>query len=57
MAKPEKSEKVHSVRVNKQIEQWVEEKIQTHQLGSWTHAIEWGLTLLQQKLEKKDNDQ
>ena len=51
--KKEKAEKVHSVRVRKDLEDWVNSKIESQQLGSWTHAIEWGLTLLKEKLEKK----
>jgi hypothetical protein len=50
--KKEKSDKVHSVRISKDVEQWVESKIETHELGSWTHAIEWGLNLLKEKFEK-----
>ena len=48
-----KSEKVHSVRVSKELEDWVESKIKSHELGSWTHAIEWGLSLLKEKLDRK----
>ena len=51
MPKPEKSEKVHSVRVNKELEEWIESKIESHELGSWTHAIEWGLSLLKKKIK------
>ena len=53
MGKKEKSEKVHSVRVSKELEAWVESKIKSHELGSWTHAIEWGLSLLKEKLDRK----
>ena len=49
--KKEKSDKVHSVRISKDVEQWVESKIDSHELGSWTHAIEWGLNLLKEKFE------
>jgi hypothetical protein len=49
----EKSEKIHSVRVRKDLEDWVESKIESQEIGSWTHAIEWGLVLLKEKLEKK----
>ena len=48
-----KSEKIHSVRVKKDLEEWVNSKIESQQLGSWTHAIEWGLALLKEKLESK----
>jgi hypothetical protein len=51
--KKEKSKKVHSVRIRKDIENWVESKIESQKLGSWTHAIEWGLTLLKDKFESK----
>jgi len=51
--KREKSDKIHSVRISKDLENWVESKISSHELGSWTHAIEWGLTLLREKLENK----
>jgi Arc/MetJ-type ribon-helix-helix transcriptional regulator len=48
-----KADRVHSVRVSKELEEWVEKKIQSHEFGSWTHAIEWGLSLLKEKLENK----
>lgn len=51
--KKDKSEKIHSVRIRKDLESWVESKITSQELGSWTHAIEWGLTLLKDKLESK----
>lgn len=43
----------HSVRIDKELENWVESKISQKQFGSWSHAIEWGLTLLKEKLESK----
>ena len=43
----------HSVRIDKELDKWVESKISTRQLGSWSHAIEWGLTLLKEKMEIK----
>ncbi|MBU0498165.1 MAG: hypothetical protein KKG04_09490 [Candidatus Thermoplasmatota archaeon] len=43
----------HSVRIDKELDKWVESKIASHQLGSWSHAIEWGLTLLKEKMEPK----
>lgn len=49
----EKSEKIHSVRVRKDLEDWVDSKIESQELGSWTHAIEWGLNLLREKLENR----
>jgi hypothetical protein len=49
----DKSEKAHSVRIRKDLENWVNSKIQSQEIGSWTHAIEWGLTLLREKLENK----
>lgn len=54
-SKKDKSQKIHSVRVRKDLEEWVELKISSQELGSWTHAIEWGLTLLKEKLESKKN--
>jgi hypothetical protein len=51
--KKDKSQKIHSVRVRKELEDWVEIKIASQEIGSWTHAIEWGLTLLKEKLESK----
>jgi hypothetical protein len=51
--KKEKSQKIHTVRVRKDLEDWVEAKIASQELGSWTHAIEWGLTLLKEKLGSK----
>jgi hypothetical protein len=49
----DKSEKAHCVRVRKDLEGWVNSKIQSQEIGSWTHAVEWGLTLLKEKLESK----
>jgi len=43
----------HSVRIDKELDKWVELKITSKQFGSWSHAIEWGLTLLREKLENK----
>jgi len=43
----------HSIRVEKELEEWVESKIASKQFGSWSHAIEWGLTLLREKIESK----
>lgn len=43
----------HSVRIDKELDKWVESKIASKQFGSWSHAIEWGLTLLREKLENK----
>jgi len=43
----------HSVRIDKELDAWVESKITSRQLGSWSHAIEWGLTLLREKLESE----
>ena len=43
----------HSVRIDKELDKWVESKIASRQLGSWSHAIEWGLTLLKEKMENK----
>lgn len=43
----------HSVRIDKELDAWVESKIASHQLGSWSHAIEWGLILLKEKIEMK----
>lgn len=43
----------HSVRIDRELDAWVESKISNHQLGSWSHAIEWGLILLREKLESK----
>jgi hypothetical protein len=51
--KKDKSQKIHSVRVRKELEDWVEQKITSQEIGSWTHAIEWGLTLLKEKLSSK----
>jgi hypothetical protein len=52
---PPKKDKggTHSFRVSKDMEKWVESKIKSHELGSWTHAIEWGLDLLKEKLDSK----
>ena len=41
----------HSVRIDKELDKWVESKIASRQLGSWSHAIEWGLSLLKEKIE------
>jgi len=43
----------HSVRINKELDDWVESKIASNELGSWSHAIQWGLKLLKERLEKK----
>ena len=43
----------HSVRIDKELDNWVESKILSNEIGSWSHAIQWGLTLLKQKLEGK----
>ena len=43
----------HSVRIDKELDRWVESRIESKQFGSWSHAIEWGLTLLKDKLESK----
>jgi len=43
----------HSVRIDKELDKWVESRIASRQLGSWSHAIEWGLTLLKEKIESK----
>jgi hypothetical protein len=43
----------HSVRIDKELDKWVESKIASRQIGSWSHAIEWGLSLLKEKLETK----
>jgi len=43
----------HSVRIDKELDQWVESRIAVKQFGSWSHAIEWGLTVLKEKLESK----
>jgi len=43
----------HSVRIDKELDKWVESKIMSKQLGSWSHAIEWGLALLKEKLDSK----
>jgi len=43
----------HSVRIDKELDQWVETRIVAKQFGSWSHAIEWGLTVLKEKLENK----
>ena len=43
----------HSVRIDKELDKWVESKIVSRQIGSWSHAIEWGLSLLREKLESK----
>lgn len=52
--KQEKSSKVHSVRVSKELDEWVEKKIKSHEFGSWTHAIEWGLALLKEKFQSEN---
>ena len=41
------------MRIDKELDEWVQTKIESKQLGSWSHAIEWGLTLLREKLENK----
>lgn len=51
--KKDKSQRIHSVRVRKDLEDWVETKIESQEIGSWTHAIEWGLTLLKEKFGSK----
>ena len=38
-------------KIDKELDEWVQSKIKSKQLGSWSHAIEWGLTLLREKLE------
>jgi len=43
----------HSVRIDKYLDDWVESMIASQEFGSWTHAIQRGLTLLKEKLEKK----
>ena len=43
----------HSVRIDKELDKWVESKIASRQLGSWSHAIEWGLSLLREKIDNK----
>ncbi len=43
----------HSVRIDKELDKWVEARIESKQFGSWSHAIEWGLTVLREKLETK----
>ena len=40
-------------RTPKELSDWVESKIASRQLGSWSHAIEWGLTLLRETFESK----
>jgi hypothetical protein len=52
-SKKDKSQKIHSVRVKKDLENWVETKIASQEIGSWTHAIEWGLSLLKEKMDSK----
>ncbi len=49
--KGRKKGETHSVRIDKDLDEWVQSKIESKQLGSWSHAIEWGLTLLREKLE------
>lgn len=49
--KGRKKGETHSVRIDKELDEWVQSKIESKQLGSWSHAIEWGLTLLKEKLE------
>lgn len=49
--KGRKKGETHSVRIDKDLDEWVQSKIESKQLGSWSHAIEWGLTLLKEKLE------
>jgi hypothetical protein len=41
----------HSVRIDKELDKWVESKIASRQIGSWSHAIEWGLSLLKEKID------
>jgi hypothetical protein len=43
----------HSVRIDKELDEWVESMIASQEFGSWSHAISRGLTLLKEKLEKK----
>jgi Arc/MetJ-type ribon-helix-helix transcriptional regulator len=43
----------HSVRIDKDLDDWVESKITSSELGNWSHAIQWGIILLKEKLEKK----
>ena len=43
----------HSVRIDKELDAWVESKIESRQIGSWSHAIEWGLMVLRDELESK----
>ena len=43
----------HSVRIDKELDKWVESKIESKQIGSWSHAIEWGLMLLRKKLDNE----
>jgi len=45
--------KIHSVIIDKELDAWVESKIESRQLGSWSHAIEWGLLLLKEKFESE----
>lgn len=49
--KGRKKGETHSVRIDKDLDEWVQSKIESKQLGSWSHAIEWGLTLLKEKLD------
>jgi len=51
--KGRKKGETHSVRIDKELDDWVQSKIESHELGSWSHAIEWGLTLLREKIESK----
>jgi hypothetical protein len=43
----------HSVRINKDLDDWVESMIESEEFGSWSHAIQRGISLLKEKLEKK----
>lgn len=51
--KGRKKGETHSVRIDKDLDEWVQSKIESKQLGSWSHAIEWGLTLLKEKLDNQ----
>lgn len=52
-SRKDKSQKIHSVRLRNDLEDWFGAKIASQEIGSWTHAIEWGLTLLKDKMESK----
>ena len=43
----------HSVRIDKELDAWVETKIESHEIGSWSHAFEWGVILLKKHFESK----